>query len=95
MKIAVDEKNLEKALSSAGKSEEESADSKKKCKCEDNDKDCECNNNEEISFHKGCLNTLVGERNELIKMIQNVEAIMQAHIKRLTELGVKLQSEKK
>jgi len=43
---------------------------------------------EEIGFHKGALNTLVAERNELIKMIGNVEAIIQAHIKRLKELGV-------
>ena len=43
---------------------------------------------EEIGFHKGSLNTLAAERNELVKMIGNVEAIMQAHVKRLQELGV-------
>lgn len=48
---------------------------------------------EEIGFHKGSLNTLSSERNELYKMIQNVEAIMQAHIKRLEELGVKIQTQ--
>lgn len=45
---------------------------------------------EEIGFHKGALNTLIAERNELIKMIANIEAIMQAHLKRLEELGVKI-----
>ncbi|MEX0921113.1 MAG: hypothetical protein WDZ62_02515 [Candidatus Pacearchaeota archaeon] len=45
----------------------------------------------EIGFHQGALNTLVNERNELFKMIQNVEKIMQAHLKRLEELGVKIQ----
>ena len=45
---------------------------------------------EEIGFHKGALNTLANERNELFKMMQNVEGIMQAHIKRLEELGVKI-----
>jgi len=45
----------------------------------------------EIGFHQGALNTLVNERNELIKMIQNIESIMQAHLKRLEELGVKIQ----
>jgi hypothetical protein len=45
---------------------------------------------EEVGFHKGALNTLVAERGELIKMVGNVEAIMQAHIKRLKELGVDL-----
>ena len=45
---------------------------------------------EEIGFHKGAINTLVAERNELFKMISNVEAIMQAHLKRLEELGVNI-----
>jgi len=48
----------------------------------------------EIGFHQGTLNTLVAERNELFKMIQNIEMIMQAHIKRLEELGVKIQQKK-
>ena len=48
---------------------------------------------EEIGFHKGALNTLVNERNELFAMFQNVEAIMQAHMKRLEELGVKIQKQ--
>lgn len=48
----------------------------------------------EIGFHQGALNTLVNERNELIKMIQNIEIIMQGHIKRLEELGVKIQTER-
>jgi len=43
---------------------------------------------EEVGFHKGALNTLVAERNELAKMIGNVEAIVQAHVNRLKELGV-------
>ena len=46
---------------------------------------------EEIGFHKGSLNTLIAERNELYKMIQNVETIMQAHLSRLQELGVKIE----
>jgi len=48
---------------------------------------------EEVGYHKGALNTLVAERNELFKMIQNVEAFMQMHAKRLEELGVKIQTE--
>ncbi len=46
---------------------------------------------QEIAFINGVLNTLVAERNELIKMIGNVEMIMQSHIKRLEELGIKIQ----
>jgi hypothetical protein len=48
----------------------------------------------EIGFHQGALNTLVNERNELFKMIQNIESIMQAHLKRLEELGVKIEKKK-
>jgi hypothetical protein len=47
----------------------------------------------EIAYHQGVLNTLVAERNELIKMIQNIEGIMQAHLKRLEELGVKIEKQ--
>ena len=46
----------------------------------------------EIGFHQGALNTLINERNEMIKMIQQIEAVMQAHIKRLEELGVKIRT---
>lgn len=49
----------------------------------------------EIGFHQGALNTLLAERNELIKMVGNIEAIMQAHLKKLEELGVKIQQVKK
>ena len=49
---------------------------------------------QEIAFHQGALNTLINERNELFKMIKNVEAVMQMHIKRLEELGVKMQVRK-
>lgn len=49
----------------------------------------------EIGFHQGALNTLVNERNEMIRMIQQIESVMQAHIKRLEELGVKIRTEKK
>lgn len=49
----------------------------------------------EIGFHQGALNTLVNERNELIKMIAQVEHVMQAHMKRLEELGVKIKTSEK
>jgi hypothetical protein len=57
---------------------------------EDKTKSIEMTKEEEIGFHKGALNTLLAERNELVKMIGNVEAIMQMHLKRLEELGVKI-----
>jgi len=48
----------------------------------------------EIGLHQGALSTLVNERNELVKLIQNVEGIMQGHIKRLEELGIKIKTAK-
>ena len=47
---------------------------------------------EEIGYHKGALQTLVNERNELIKIIQITEALVQAHLKRLKELGVEIKA---
>lgn len=49
----------------------------------------------EIGFHQGALNTLINERNELIKVIQQVENVMQAHMKRLEELGIKIKTSEK
>lgn len=48
----------------------------------------------EIGFHQGSLNTLINERNELVRMVQQTEKVMQAHIKRLEELGVKVKTKK-
>ncbi len=51
----------------------------------------------EIGFHQGALNTLINERNELVRVVQQTEAVMRAHMKRLEELGIKIKtnSEKK
>jgi hypothetical protein len=54
------------------------------------EKDSGMSRDEEIGFHKGALNTLAAERNELVKIVGNVEAIISAHVKRLKELGVEL-----
>jgi len=48
---------------------------------------------EQIGFHKGALSTLAKERQELVKLIQIVEQLMQLHIKSLKELGVDLEEE--
>ena len=52
-------------------------------------------NEEKIGFHKGALATLVKERAEIVKMLQIVESLMQAHLKALKELGVDLEKEAK
>ncbi|HPD81687.1 MAG TPA: hypothetical protein PK357_01160 [Candidatus Pacearchaeota archaeon] len=46
----------------------------------------------EIGFHQGSINTLLNERIGLIKMISQIEQIIQAHVKRLEELGVKVRT---
>ena len=83
--LNLDKDSLEKALSSANKPVQESAPT--------NDAQPQIPKEEEVGFHKGALNTLVAERNELVKMIGNIEAIMQAHLKRLQELGVKIDTQ--
>ena len=45
-----------------------------------------------VGYHKGSLNTLIAERNELIKIVQVTESLMQAHLKALQELGVKIET---
>ena len=49
---------------------------------------------QEIAFHQGAMSTLIAERNELVKMVGNVDAILQMHMKRLEELGVKFEQPK-
>ena len=77
--VELNKDSLEKALNSVIEEKKESENQLGKMTKE-----------EEIGFHKGSLNTLAAERNELIKMIGNVEAIMQAHMKRLKELGAEI-----
>jgi len=46
---------------------------------------------EQVGFHKGALTTLAKEREEMMKILQIVEQLMQMHIKGLKELGVDLE----
>jgi len=50
---------------------------------------------EQIGFHKGSVNTLAAERNELLKIVQITEGLIQAHMKELEKLGVKIQTQEK
>jgi hypothetical protein len=78
----IDKENLEKALGNTEKKDKKTVEMPREI---------------EIGFHQGSLNTLINERNEVIRMVQQIERVMQAHIKRLEELGVKIKtsSEKK
>ena len=46
---------------------------------------------EQIGFHKGALATLAKEREEMGRILQIVEQLMQMHIKALKDLGVDLE----
>lgn len=46
---------------------------------------------EQIGYHKGALNTLIAERNELIRIVGVTESFIQAHVKELDKLGVKFE----
>ena len=50
---------------------------------------------EKIVFHKGSLATLTKEREEMLRILQIVEQLMQMHIKELKNLGVDLVAEVK
>ncbi len=50
---------------------------------------------EKVGFHKGSLATLSKEREELMRILQIVEQLMQMHIKELKVLGVDLMAEAK
>lgn len=50
---------------------------------------------EQIGFHKGSITTLIKERQELIKLIQVTEQLIQLHAQALKELGVDLEKEQK
>jgi hypothetical protein len=50
---------------------------------------------EQIGFHKGALSTLAKEREEMAKILNIVEQLMQMHIKALKELGIDLEAQAK
>lgn len=57
--------------------------------------DIKVGDQEQVGFHKGALTTLANERKELVRILQIVEQLMQAHIKALKELGIDLEAEAK
>ncbi len=52
-------------------------------------------NEETIGFHKGAVDTLLKERQELSKILSIVEHYLKAHIEELKKLGVDIESEYK
>ena len=52
----------------------------------------ETSKDEQVGFHKGALSTLAKEREEMLKILNIVEQLMQMHVKALKELGVDLEA---
>jgi hypothetical protein len=45
---------------------------------------------EQIGFHKGSLDTLIKERQELYRLLTIVDTLLKAHVQALSQLGVKI-----
>lgn len=45
---------------------------------------------ERIGYHKGAISTLVGERNELIRLLKIADELIKAHAKELEKFGIKI-----
>ena len=54
------------------------------------DNNVQVSKEELIGYHKGAINTLVAEHTELLRIVKITEQLMQAHLKELDSLGVKL-----
>ncbi len=50
---------------------------------------------EKVGYHKGALSTLAKERQELMRILEIVEQLMQLHATELQKLGVDLNSAQK
>jgi hypothetical protein len=48
---------------------------------------------EQVGFHKGSLSTLSKERQELARILQIIEQLMQMHLAALKDLGVDLEKD--
>ena len=49
-------------------------------------------NQEKIGFYKGCVDTLLKERQELLRIVKITEELLQAHVKSLKEMGINLEN---
>ena len=50
---------------------------------------------EKMGFHKGSLATLTKEREEMLRILQIVEQLMEMHIKELKDMGIDLVAQAK
>ncbi|MDD5181660.1 MAG: hypothetical protein PHC66_00645 [Candidatus Nanoarchaeia archaeon] len=45
---------------------------------------------EQIGFHKGAINTLLKERQEMVRIITVIDQLLKAHASGLQQLGIKI-----
>jgi len=62
---------------------------------EESKQDKEPSKDEQIGYHKGAIQTLVNERNELVKIAQITESLIKAHLEELRKLGLNIADPKK
>ena len=55
----------------------------------------EASKEEQIGYHKGSIQTLLNERNELVKIAQITESLIKAHLEELRKLGINIADPKK
>ncbi|MBD3259873.1 hypothetical protein GF371_04565 [Candidatus Woesearchaeota archaeon] len=67
----------------------------KKTAKKNNNKTKGASKEEQIGIHKGSLSTLAKERQELLRLLQIVEQLMQMHINALKEFGIDLEKQAK
>ena len=61
----------------------------------ENSNKVEMSKDEQIGFHKGSINTLMAERNEMVRIISVTENLINVHVKELEKLGIKLTEKEK
>lgn len=52
------------------------------------------NKEEQIGFHKGAVDTLLKERQEMVKIVTIVDQLLKAHVMALKQLGVSITQQK-
>ncbi len=55
----------------------------------------EINKHEKIGFHKGSISTLLKEREEMIKIINVIDNLLEAHTDELKKLGINIKRKEK
>ena len=58
-------------------------------------KETKVSKDEQVGYHKGSINILIAERNEMLRIASLTESLIKAHIEELGKLGVILKENSK